>query len=144
MMTIFAEASMIRRVTSCWIGVRLGEHRMKGRDNGHLEARIGDQRYRRRPARRKFRIRVEGRQRRNLNCSKARHPEHIRRSPLRESESYRRRIIIATTGVRHGDDAGFQIGASSRSPDEDHGKGSDSAATRKVIANECNALELTH
>src|SRR5258708_26616334 len=60
-------------------------------------------------------------------------------------KAYRRRIIIATTGVRHGDDTGFQIRARHRDrPMKILGKGSDSATTRKVIAKECNALELTH
>jgi hypothetical protein len=60
-------------------------------------------------------------------------------------KAYRRRIIIATTGVRHGKDAGFHIRARHRDrPMKIMGKGSDSATTRKVIANECNAVELTH
>jgi hypothetical protein len=60
-------------------------------------------------------------------------------------KAHRRGIVIATTGVRHGDDTGFQIRARHRDrPMKIMGKGSDSTMTRKVIANECNTLELTH
>src|SRR5260370_9157319 len=49
-------------------------------------------------------------------------------------KAYRRRIIIATTGVRHGDDAGFQFRPRHRDrPMQIMAKGSASATTRKLI-----------
>jgi hypothetical protein len=55
------------------------------------------------------------------------------------------RIVISVTGVRHGDDAGFQV----RAIHCDRamkivGKGRDAAATGQMIADERNTLERTH
>ena len=55
------------------------------------------------------------------------------------------RVVIAATGVRHGDDAGLQIRASYRDrPMKIMGKGSDSAAARKMIPDERNPMERVH
>jgi hypothetical protein len=60
-------------------------------------------------------------------------------------EVHIRWIVISVTEVRHGDDASLQIRASlrDRSP-KIMGKSSDSAATRKMIANERNTLDRVH
>ena len=60
-------------------------------------------------------------------------------------EEHCRRIVIGATGVRHRDDAGLQIRAIDRNRSmKIVGKGRDAAATRKMIADERNALKRIH
>ncbi len=60
-------------------------------------------------------------------------------------EAHSRRIVIGAAGVRHGDDAGLEIRASCRDRAmKIMGKGRDSAAARKMIADERNTLKRFH
>ena len=60
-------------------------------------------------------------------------------------KAHGRRIVIGAAGIRHGDDAGLQIRASRRDrPMKIMGEGRDSAAARKMIADERNTLKRFH
>ena len=60
-------------------------------------------------------------------------------------EAHGRRIVIGATGVGHGDDAGLEIRARCRDrPMQIMGEGRDSAAARKMIADERDTLERLH
>ena len=60
-------------------------------------------------------------------------------------QAHRRRIVVAAARVRHGDDAGFQLRAIERNrPMKIMGEGRDAAAARQMIADERNTLERTH
>ena len=86
-MTIFAEASKTLRITSCWMERRIGEHRMKCRDDGHFEARyeIDDIAAGLATKNSVFVLKRDNVETRN--CSKVRHPAHIHRPSLRKSGS---------------------------------------------------------
>ena len=58
---------------------------------------------------------------------------------------HRRRIVIVAPRVRHGDNASFKIGASSRDClMKIMGEGRDSAAAREIIPDEGHTLEQFH
>jgi hypothetical protein len=60
-------------------------------------------------------------------------------------EAYLSRIVVGVTGVRHDNDTGVQIRAGYRDRlMKIMGEGGDSATARKMIADECNALEPAH
>ena len=60
-------------------------------------------------------------------------------------EAHGRGVVMAATRVRHGDDASLEIRASGRDrPMKIVRKGSDSATTRKMIANERHTLKQFH
>ena len=60
-------------------------------------------------------------------------------------EAHSRGIVVGATRVRHGDDAGLEIRARRRDrPMQIVSKGSDSAATRKMIADERHTLKQLH
>ena len=60
-------------------------------------------------------------------------------------EAHSRRIVVGATRIRHGDDAGLKIRARwCDRPVQIMGKGSDAAATRKMIADERHTLKPLH
>ena len=64
---------------------------------------------------------------------------------LGDLEAHSPRVVITATGIVHSHHAGLQIRAGCRDRSmQIMGEGGDTAAARKMIADECNALEGLH
>jgi hypothetical protein len=118
---------------------------MKCRDNGHFEARqeIGDIPAGRTAENSVFVLKADDVE--TCLVQKFGTPSIFVAYLFSNLIAYCRGIVIGATGVRHGDDAGFQLRSGYRDRSmKIMGKGSDSAAARKMIAYERNTPERTH
>ena len=145
MTTIFAEASMIWRITSRWTGVGLGQDRMKRRDDRHVKARQQlDDIAAGLPAEDSILV-LKANDVKALVVQKLGGLNIFVDRLVMNLKAHGRRIVVAAARVRHGDDAGFQIRAIERNrPMQIMGEGRDAAAARQMIADECNTLERAH
>ena len=145
MTTIFVEASMIRCITSRWMGVGCGEHGVKRGHDRHFEARqelddIAAGLTTENPV-----LVLKGNDVEACIVQELGGLNIVADHFVANLEAHSRRIVVGATRVRHGDDAGLEVRASCRDrPMKIMGKGSNSAATRKMIADERHTLKQFH
>ena len=145
MTMIFDEVSMMRCITSRWVGRWFGEHRVKRRDDWHLELRqkLGDIAAGLAAKNPVFMLKAN-----NIVAGVVQELSRIKVVVDIfgwNFKAYGLRIVIGATWVCHRYDAGLKIGTGHRNrPMKVMGKGRDAAEARKMIADERYSLNRFH